>query len=94
MIDSDTTYPYVLVSSSPYEMGVQHGEQCRDRVHQFLDMILSAVVKGKVTRADVLHRTKSFCPFFERLSPNMVEEIRGLANGSGLSFQCLNHEEI
>lgn len=87
MIDSDTTYPYVLVSGSPYEMGVQHGEQCRDRVHQFLDMILFAVVKGKVTKADVLHRTKSFRPSFERLSPNMVEEIRGLADGAGLSFE-------
>lgn len=84
---STDKYPYVRVSGTPYEMGVQHGEQCRDRVHRFLDIILSDAVKGKTTREDVLRRTDAFRPLFEQCSPRLMEEVRGLADGAGLSSE-------
>lgn len=81
------SYPYIRVTGTPYEMGVQHGEQCRDRVRSFLDMILSDAVKDDLTREDVLDRTAVFRPLFEAAVPDLMEEVSGLADGAGLTQQ-------
>ena len=84
---TETTYPYLRVMGTPYQMGVQHGKQERDRVHRFLDMILSGAVRGDTTRREVLGRTRAFLPLFERSVPRLLPEIRGLADGAGISFE-------
>ena len=79
------TYPLIRVSGAPYEMGVQHGEQARDRVRNFVEMILSDVVKDGVTREDVMGRTAAFRPLFDASVPDLMDEVRGLADGAGLT---------
>ena len=66
-------------------MGVQHGEQCGERAHRFLDTILSGAVKGETTREEVVGRTAAFRPLFEQYVPRLMEEIRGLGDGAGLT---------
>jgi isopenicillin-N N-acyltransferase-like protein len=77
-----TQYPFIQVSGTPYEMGVQHGEQCEARIHRFLDMLTSGHA-----REEILKRTDAFAPLFEKYVPQRVEEVRGLAKGSKISFQ-------
>ncbi len=68
-------YPYIQVSGTPYEMGVQHGEQAGDRVRHFLEMIVSDAVQGDVSQDEVLGRTAAFRPLFEAAAPDLMEEV-------------------
>jgi len=81
-------FPFIKVAGSPYEMGYQHGQACDDRIKKFVELIIKGASDGKsVTRQDVLNRTKAFQPLFEKCCPKLVEEVRGLADGAGISFE-------
>jgi isopenicillin-N N-acyltransferase-like protein len=81
-------FPFIKVAGSPYEMGYQHGQACDDRIKKFVELIIKGASDGKsVTRQDVLNRTKAFQPLFEEYCPKLVEEVRGLADGAGISFE-------
>lgn len=78
------TFPIVEVSGSAYDMGYQHGAQAGDLVARYLLWI----EKLTGTSRDVLCRNAlAFLPLIEKLSPSLVEEIRGLAEGAGISFE-------
>jgi isopenicillin-N N-acyltransferase like protein len=77
-------FPLIEVSGTSYEMGYQHGAQVGDRVRGYLVWIerLTGVSR------DVLCRNAlQYLPFIESLSPLLVDEIRGLAEGAALSFE-------
>ena len=77
-----TRFPLIQVSGTPYEMGVQHGKQGKAWIDRFLDLLLS----GR-NRAEVLSRTDAFAPLFQKYVPDLIAEIRGLAEGAQISFQ-------
>ena len=77
-------FPLIEVSGSPYEMGYQHGAQATDLVKKYLTWI------EKLTRIsrDILCRNAMvFLPSIETLSSDLVEEIKGLADGADISFE-------
>ena len=77
-------FPLFEVSGSSYEMGYQHGAQAADLVRQYLLWIERLTGMSR----DVLCRNAmSFLPAIEALSAQFVEEIRGLADGAGISFE-------
>lgn len=76
-----TGYPLVEARGIPQELGRQHGEQCRDRIFAFLDYLQNTL---KISRPVLRERALCFLPLFERHCPHLVEEIKGLAEGSGL----------
>ena len=76
-------YPLFEARGTPRELGRQHGEQCRERLHAFLDYLGSTL---KLSRAQILARSLRFLPLFERYCPHLVEEVRGLADGAGVSL--------
>jgi hypothetical protein len=47
---SSDFYPYLEVSGSPYEMGLQHGEALPDRIRRFIEMILASVTSRASSR--------------------------------------------
>ena len=64
-------------------MGRQHGEQARALVKKYLVWIerITGEPWDRLCR-----NAMSFLPAMEGLSPKLVEEIRGLADGAGISF--------
>lgn len=78
------TFPLIEVSGSSYEMGYQHGAQAADLVRSYLLWIEKLTRKPR----DLLCRNAvGFLPLMEALSPAFVEEVRGLADGAGISFE-------
>jgi isopenicillin-N N-acyltransferase-like protein len=76
-------FPLVEVAGSSYEMGYQHGAQAADLVSRHILWI----EKQAGWSRDVLARNAmAFLPAVEALSPAFVEEVRGLADGAGISF--------
>ena len=77
-------FPLIEVSGSSYEMGYQHGAQAANLVRRYLLWIEKLTGKPR----DLLCRNAmAFLPLMEALSPALVEEIRGLADGAGISFE-------
>lgn len=78
------TFPLIEVSGSAYEMGYQHGAQAAALVQRYLLWIEKLTGKPR----DLLGRkAMAFLPLIEALSPAMVAEIRGLADGAGISLE-------
>lgn len=81
---SGHAFPLVEVSGNAYDMGYQHGAQAADLVEHYLRLIERLTRQSR----DVLCRkAMTFLPRIEALSPLFVEEVRGLAEGAGISFE-------
>ena len=77
----------VDVSGTPRAMGRSHGEQCREPIAREVDGQLDGVARRwRLSRDAALHRFRVFLPLFERAAPASVEEMRGIAEGAGRSF--------
>lgn len=77
-------FPLVEVSGSPYDLGYQHGVQAGHLVRRYLLWIERLTGASR----DLLARNSmAFLPIIEALSPPLVEEIRGLADGAGIRFE-------
>ena len=77
-------FPLIEVEGTPYEMGYQHGAQARELVSRYLLWIDQLTGKP---RDELCRNAMTFLPYIEALSPPMVEEMRGLADGADISFE-------
>jgi isopenicillin-N N-acyltransferase-like protein len=78
------TFPLVEVAGNPYELGYQHGAQAKALVHKYLLLVERLTHLSR----DVLCRNAmTFLPYIQALSSAYVEEVRGLADGAGISFE-------
>ena len=78
------TFPVVTVRGTSYELGRQHGEQAAPLVARYLYWIerLTGLPRDTLCR-----NAMQFVPRLEALSPAFVEEVRGLADGAGITFE-------
>ncbi len=87
--------PEVKLAGSHYEMGYKHGSSHKqliaDVVAKFfrcVDFMISA--EGfpiKSSREMCLKLSKRCLPYAEEYAPHLVEEVRGIADGGGISFE-------
>lgn len=78
------TFPLLDVSGSAYELGYQHGAQAAALIERYLRLTERLTNKPR----DILCRNAmQLLPYMERLSSAFVTEIRGLADGAGISFE-------
>jgi hypothetical protein len=80
----DPGFPLIEVRGSAFEMGYQHGHLAAEMVEKYLVWIEKLTGRPR----DVLCRAAvRFLPAMERLSAAYVEEVRGLSEGAGISFE-------
>ncbi len=81
---TDFGFPLVEVCGNSYEMGYQHGAQVAGLVRRYIELIEKLAGQPQ----DVLSRNAlAFLPTLRAFSPAFVEEVRGLADGAGISFE-------
>lgn len=78
------------LSGSPYEMGFQHGSACRDAIHHFAEerVRLSGdpLWTGRtLPRREVLALAERCLDEHRRYAPELVDELRGMADATGLT---------
>lgn len=71
---------YIELNGSPRQLGRQHGENCRDDIHTYYDFYCTRRHK-KPESLD-----PSVLAYFEREFPDLVEEVRGLADGANMTY--------
>ncbi len=88
MTQVPTRYPEVDVSGTPREIGRQIGEAAGEQVRGFCDQALEHVnrtVAVSPELAEAVVRDSLACA--EQYSPEMVEELRGVAESSGVTLE-------
>jgi predicted choloylglycine hydrolase len=76
--------PVLRLSGTPREMGFQHGAALKPQIHFLYREYYEAMVKRVVGEAELREWAKAVGPFIPEA---YVEEMRGLAEGSGLPYE-------
>ena len=84
------TYPHVSIAGSPLERGRQYGEQTRDRVARSVEAYACVYQEmAGLSWPDALATARPFARAIERFEPRYLDEMRGLAEGSGQEFEAI-----
>ena len=75
-------FPLYRARGTHRELGRQHGEQATRQIKAFVEMLCARQPREQFRR-----RAAQFQPFFDRYCPHLLEEIRGLAEGAGVTFE-------
>ncbi|WTW99385.1 C45 family autoproteolytic acyltransferase/hydrolase [Streptomycetaceae bacterium NBC_01309] len=80
--------PFLRLTGDPFELGRQHGAARAAALHAFLGDGLARMnhlLDTPVSTAALLPMTAAFQAEIEAAAPDLAEEIRGLAEGAGIS---------
>ena len=82
-------FPHIVISGSPYERGVSYGKQAADLINNALKNYehLFDLSKEKVSWKDALALVPNWIPAIKKLGAELLEEIRGIADGSQQPFE-------
>ena len=85
--------PMIEVNGSHYQMGCQYGEACRDQVAHSIDsarqLLADAYSTLQLTWDGAGIQARKYLPFAEERYPQYVEEMKGIADGSGENFDAI-----
>lgn len=86
-MSSAARYPEFVVAGSPREMGRQFGEAARELIRAFSAAALDrANLTMRVSRAQAEMTARQSLAYAEKYSPSSCDELRGMAEGSGLDI--------
>ncbi|KAF5243556.1 hypothetical protein FANTH_8135 [Fusarium anthophilum] len=79
-------YQHIVVEGTPYERGLSHGRQVADKVRANIEYYK---LPGKLPHWSISSKIIEtvYLPAFENLYPTGLEEIRGIADGAGVTIE-------
>lgn len=84
----DRSLPLISVSGDAYTRGVRHGSQAKGLIQENISYYLHLwKVYSKMDRGLVLDQARRFIPAIEGYDSEIMEEIRGIADGAGVSLE-------
>lgn len=79
--------PIISVSGSPYDLGFQHGSQAKKAIQENIGFYMHLwEYFGSAKRDQILRDVQGFIPYIEKQDPELLQELKGVAEGSGLKF--------
>lgn len=82
--------PTLDLAGTPGQIGAAHGEAQRERIRAYADRFLTWLLSAaavRLTEAELWARWAPQVAANQREAPDLVEEMRGIARGSGVSFE-------
>lgn len=77
-------FPLYKARGTHRELGRQHGEQAARQIKAHIEMMRSM---PKLSEEQFRRRAAQFQPLFARNCPHLLDEIRGLAEGAGVTLE-------
>ena len=77
-------YPLYTARGGYRELGRQHGTQATREIKAHLEVMCAGL---NLSRDQLRRRAAQFESLFDRNCPHLLEEIRGLAEGAGVTFE-------
>jgi isopenicillin-N N-acyltransferase-like protein len=90
MNSNDLQIPVLDLSGAPAQVGAAHGEMQRQRIREYVDRFLSWLLRSPavpLTEESLWAKWAPQVAVNQREAPALVEEMLGLARGSGVSFE-------
>ena len=75
------------LTGTPHERGVTHGETFADEIATNLEIYLDVFEYKGTDEETVYEQAEQFVPLIEKENEEYAEEMRGIAEGSGLSIE-------
>ncbi|KAL4809422.1 acyl-coenzyme A:6-aminopenicillanic acid acyl-transferase-domain-containing protein [Aspergillus unguis] len=83
----NASVPTLTLTGSPYKIGLAHGQQAKELIHKNIKTYTSFFEEtAQLSWSEATSRAEVFVPTIEKLYPAILDEIRGIADGSGLGF--------
>lgn len=82
--------PLIEVGGDPERMGFELGSKCKDSIREVVQKVYTIVTQYSpsiASREQFLKLTRQFVPPAEAYAPDLVQEIRGIASGAGVTFE-------
>lgn len=80
--------PYLRVSGTAYEMGLQHGQHFADKIRTIWNRSVDWIERStELFKRQLLQRVQHYIPYVQASTPWLSDEVRGIADGSGISFE-------
>jgi len=81
-------FKLVKVKGDPYQIGLQYGEACSKEIKGFLENLYGLIhSQFSLTMDQILKRIKPYHKFGYKYAPHLMEEIKGMGVGAGISFE-------
>ena len=91
--DHPKPLPFVHVSGTHLEMGQQIGEACKEQINRSIEnaktLVDDAYDELQLTWDGAQIQARKYLPFAQEKYPHYVDEIMGMAQGAGVSFDDL-----
>lgn len=94
---SANTFPVIEMEGMPFDMGYQHGTQAKDMIAHCMEMFYRTIaddpwgllpkVATKLSFEQIVDLGSKSLPYTNRHAPELVEEMRGIAKGSGFTLE-------
>ncbi len=76
----------LVLEGSPYERGLTHGKTLKKDIHEVVALWKAQLASQSKTDADAFIETfleeTNFAPAIEKWTPDLLEEVRGIADGA------------
>ncbi|KAJ5666943.1 peptidase C45 acyl-coenzyme A:6-aminopenicillanic acid acyl-transferase [Penicillium macrosclerotiorum] len=77
----------ITCSGTPYEIGFRHGKEAADLIQGSLDFYKTYFLKkSNLAWAEASEVAQKYLPFLAKYVPQLVEEMRGIADGAKVDF--------
>ena len=74
------------LSGEPYDRGHKYGEACKNLIARMIEEQFYQEFSGRLTKDQMLKHARKYEPFIQNYSPEIAEELKGMADGSGRSY--------
>lgn len=90
MAEQQSNHLYVKMSGTPYERGVMYGKTARDRIYKVIEEYKTLFDKeAHMTWDEAYKRAAVYEEPIRQYRPDLIEEMKGIADGAGLDFQTI-----
>ncbi|PZV36385.1 C45 family autoproteolytic acyltransferase/hydolase [Mesorhizobium kowhaii] len=81
------SFPLVEIAGPPFSRGQQYGRAARERIARSVRIYSQRLLAMSYAWNDVREIVRGFVPTVEEFAPDYLEEMRGIADGAGCSFE-------
>jgi isopenicillin-N N-acyltransferase-like protein len=82
-----SAFPLVEIAGSPRERGKQYGRAVPERISRSAALYRDELQRRGVDRSEQLYLAANFIPAIAAYEPAYLEEMRGIAEGSGVAIE-------
>ncbi|SIR93235.1 isopenicillin-N N-acyltransferase like protein [Haladaptatus litoreus] len=82
-----TSLPHLVLTGSPYERGLTHGEAFAAEIRANVETYLTRFAHHGATEEAVRRQASEYVPLIEEWNADYASELRGIADGSGVMIE-------